>query len=147
MVNTRSIWVSKEVQNGTSKTKIRRDKDKESRENPATLRGRRSKKVNEANELNVDGNSLSKKLAESKSYSGRRTVQNQSKTDAASSTTGKKTRKSKKGLAACDSEVVDDKPKKKKRVIRLDPYDVSNKRLDDQIASNGKNFVNSLSVL
>ncbi|MBA0702373.1 hypothetical protein Goari_022902 [Gossypium aridum] len=34
-----------------------------------------------------------------------------------------------------DSEVVDDKPKKKKRVIRLDPYDISNKRLDDGIAN------------
>ncbi|MBA0708109.1 hypothetical protein Golax_020095 [Gossypium laxum] len=34
-----------------------------------------------------------------------------------------------------DSEVVDDKPKKKKRVIRLDPYDISNKRLDDGIAT------------
>ncbi|KAE8712680.1 P-loop containing nucleoside triphosphate hydrolases superfamily protein isoform 4 [Hibiscus syriacus] len=34
-----------------------------------------------------------------------------------------------------DSEVVDDKPKKKKR-IRLDPYDTSNKRLDDGTAIN-----------
>ncbi|KAB2088936.1 hypothetical protein ES319_A03G032400v1 [Gossypium barbadense] len=34
-----------------------------------------------------------------------------------------------------DSEAVDDKPKKKKRVIRLDPYDISNKRLDDGIAT------------
>ncbi|KAG8496124.1 hypothetical protein CXB51_009359 [Gossypium anomalum] len=34
-----------------------------------------------------------------------------------------------------DSEAVDDKRKKKKRVIRLDPYDISNKRLDDGIAT------------
>jgi len=30
-----------------------------------------------------------------------------------------------------EDESVDAKPKRKKRVIRIDPYDISNKRLDD----------------
>lgn len=37
-----------------------------------------------------------------------------------------------------DSEVVDDQPKKKKRVIRIDPHDISNKRLDDGIVIDGQ---------
>ncbi|GKV20797.1 hypothetical protein SLEP1_g30864 [Rubroshorea leprosula] len=35
-----------------------------------------------------------------------------------------------------DSEILDDQPKKRKRVIRLDPYDISNKRLDDGMSIN-----------
>lgn len=31
----------------------------------------------------------------------------------------------------------DDKPKRRKRVIRIDPYDISNKRLDDGIVVHG----------
>ncbi|KAJ7964304.1 putative GTP binding protein [Quillaja saponaria] len=36
-----------------------------------------------------------------------------------------------------DSVVIDDQPKKRKRVIRIDPYDISNKRLDDSIVIDG----------
>ncbi|KAK8596588.1 hypothetical protein V6N12_065071 [Hibiscus sabdariffa] len=50
------------------------------------------------------------------------------------STSPRKIVRDKKSLKT-DSEVVDDKPKKKKR-IRLDPYDTSNKRLDDGTAIN-----------
>lgn len=37
-----------------------------------------------------------------------------------------------------DSDITKDPRKKKKRGIRIDPYDTSNKRLDDGIATNGK---------
>ncbi|KAL2555949.1 uncharacterized protein Fot_00688 [Forsythia ovata] len=37
--------------------------------------------------------------------------------------------------SASDIEVMEDQPKKKKKVIRIDPHDFSNKRLDDGIAS------------
>lgn len=37
-----------------------------------------------------------------------------------------------------DSEILNDKPKKRKRVIRIDPYDISNKRLDDGMSINGQ---------
>lgn len=35
-----------------------------------------------------------------------------------------------------DSDGQDDRPKKRKRVIRIDPHDISNKRLDDDVALN-----------
>ncbi|PIM98311.1 putative GTPase [Handroanthus impetiginosus] len=38
--------------------------------------------------------------------------------------------------SATDSDLME-KPKKKKRVIRIDPHDISNKRLDDEKANNG----------
>lgn len=37
-----------------------------------------------------------------------------------------------------DSDGQDDRPKKRKRVIRIDPHDISNKRLDDDVALNGR---------
>jgi len=41
-----------------------------------------------------------------------------------------------------DAKSLDDRPwKKKKRVMRIDPYDISNKRLDDSIAVDGTNFI------
>jgi hypothetical protein len=40
-----------------------------------------------------------------------------------------------------DAEKIDDRRwKKKKRVIRIDPYDISNKRLDDAIVVDGIYF-------
>ncbi|XP_073057597.1 uncharacterized protein [Primulina eburnea] len=39
--------------------------------------------------------------------------------------------------SAIDSELREELPKKKKRVIRLDPHDTSNKRLNDDLANSG----------
>lgn len=39
--------------------------------------------------------------------------------------------------SAIDSELREEIPKKKKRVIRLDPHDISNKRLNDDLANSG----------
>lgn len=47
-----------------------------------------------------------------------------------------KKRVSKKRSANGDPESLTDQPKKRKRVIRIDPYDLSNKRLDDGITIN-----------
>ncbi|KAK4765474.1 hypothetical protein SAY86_026564 [Trapa natans] len=44
-----------------------------------------------------------------------------------------KKRQQTKGKADDDSTMEDDKPKRRKRVIRIDPHDISNKRLDDGI--------------
>lgn len=49
----------------------------------------------------------------------------------------KKKFQSKKSLTD-DSNTIDDRPKKKKRVIRIDPHDLSNKRLDDGISINSQ---------
>lgn len=40
-----------------------------------------------------------------------------------------------------DSDLTEEPPKKKKRVIRIDPYDTSNKRLDDDLSNKGDNPV------
>ncbi|KAI3450256.1 hypothetical protein Pfo_006921 [Paulownia fortunei] len=48
----------------------------------------------------------------------------------------KKEDRGKKSLST-NSDLMEDPPKKKKRVIRIDPHDMSNKRLDDDIANNG----------
>lgn len=37
-----------------------------------------------------------------------------------------------------DPDLEDDQPRKRKRVIRIDPYDISNKRLDDGIVVHGQ---------
>uniref|UniRef100_A0A0R0EX82 Uncharacterized protein n=1 Tax=Glycine max TaxID=3847 RepID=A0A0R0EX82_SOYBN len=49
----------------------------------------------------------------------------------------KKKARDKTGLDDDDAEMLDDRPKKKKRVIKIDPHDISNKRLDDGIGING----------
>lgn len=40
-----------------------------------------------------------------------------------------------------DLEISDEQPKKRKRVIRIDPYDISNKRLNDEIIDGGEFFL------
>ncbi|TYH81140.1 hypothetical protein ES332_D03G178800v1 [Gossypium tomentosum] len=78
--------------------------------------GTRAKEIEIEIEIDSTPNDSSKKQANARANSTKKVV---------------RVRKSLK----TDSEVVDDKPKKKKRVIRLDPYDISNKRLDDGIAT------------
>ena len=53
----------------------------------------------------------------------------------------KKKARDKTGLDDDDAEMLDDRPKKKKRVIKIDPHDISNKRLDDGIGINGRWFI------
>ncbi|MED6222874.1 hypothetical protein PIB30_068656 [Stylosanthes scabra] len=55
---------------------------------------------------------------------------------------GKKKAKDKAGLEGeDDAETQDKKPKKKKRIIKIDPNDISNKRLDDAIGIDGSKEV------
>ncbi|KAG4989195.1 hypothetical protein AAZX31_11G186700 [Glycine max] len=49
----------------------------------------------------------------------------------------KKKARDRTGLDDDDAEMLHDRPKKKKRVIKIDPHDISNKRLDDGIGVNG----------
>ncbi|KAG1338125.1 hypothetical protein COCNU_04G004310 [Cocos nucifera] len=57
--------------------------------------------------------------------------------------TGKKTRINRKasGDGSAESGAP---PQKRKRVIKIDPYDISNKRLDDTIPNNGRYFQSSI---
>ncbi|KAK6234517.1 hypothetical protein SCA6_009854 [Theobroma cacao] len=117
----RSIWVSRTLEDATSTRK-------------ATSRN--AKKVGrsekEVDEMDSASNDSSKKHAKPKAKANSRRRLDHS-SNASALTSAKKTVRDKKSLNN-DSEVLDDQPRKKKRVIRLDPYDISNKRLDDGIA-------------
>ncbi|XVF05841.1 hypothetical protein REPUB_Repub05bG0208000 [Reevesia pubescens] len=116
----RSIWVSPTPKDAASTRKTISP-------NPRNAAGRGSAK--EVDEMDTASNGSSKKHANAKAKA------NSKSSNASPLNSAKKLVRDKKSLDN-DSEAVDDKPKKKKRVIRLDPYDTSNKRLDDGIANN-----------
>ncbi|XVE58930.1 hypothetical protein DITRI_Ditri05aG0002600 [Diplodiscus trichospermus] len=115
----RSIWVTPKLEDVTSTSKAISRNAKNA-----------GKSAKELDEMDSALNDSSKKHA--KANSSKRLGQS---SGASSLTSAKKVVRDKSSLNN-DSEVVDEKPKKKKRVIRLDPYDISNKRLDDGIAIN-----------
>ncbi|XP_021279133.1 uncharacterized protein LOC110412827 [Herrania umbratica] len=115
----RSIWVSRTLEDATSTRKA-------TSRNPKNV-GRSAKEVDETDSASNDS---SNKHAKPKANSSKRLDHS---SNASALTSAKKIVRDKKSLNN-DSEVLDDQPKKKKRVIRLDPYDISNKRLDDGIA-------------
>ncbi|XWS71934.1 hypothetical protein CRYUN_Cryun03dG0181200 [Craigia yunnanensis] len=121
----RSIWVSPTLEDVTSTSEaIHR--------NPKNA-GRSAKEVDEIDSaLDDSPKKHASAKAKAKANSNKRLNQISS---ASSLTSARKIVRDKKSLNN-DSEVLDNKPKKKKRVIRLDPYDISNKRLDDGIAIN-----------
>lgn len=87
--------------------------------------------------LDRDGDGLLKKHAKSKSNTSTHLYHGQNKCPEVSLV--KPTRRKSKDIKTSDdnSVVADDQPKKKKRVIRIDPHDITNKRLDDGIVTNG----------
>lgn len=95
--------------------------------------GKQSAKTKEEDKLESGRNALLKKPKKSSYASSKRLDHSQSKSAKVSpSVSIKKTVQNKKSPA--DSEIADEQPHKRKR-IRLDPYDTSNKRLDDGIIS------------
>ncbi|EOY34669.1 P-loop containing nucleoside triphosphate hydrolases superfamily protein isoform 1 [Theobroma cacao] len=117
----RSIWVSRTLEDATSTRK-------------ATSRNAKKvgRSAKEVDEMDSASNDSSKKHAKPKAKANSRRRLDHS-SNASALTSAKKTVRDKKSLNN-DSEVLDDQPRKKKRVIRLDPYDISNKRLDDGVA-------------
>lgn len=79
-----------------------------------------------------------KKVAKSKSNITKQKEQNHGKRAVSSPERPSKKKVQYKKNITDDSEVMDEKPKKKKRRIRLDPHDTSNKRLDDAVAINNQ---------
>ncbi|KAG5224998.1 GTP-binding protein [Salix suchowensis] len=158
----RSIWVPNKLKAATSETKRSYRKVEDTTVQVSS--GKWNTKVNEVGTFDGDRNSLLKKQTKSKFESGKRSAktkeeyklesgrnallkkQNKSNYDSSKhldhsqsksakvspSVSNKKSVQRQKSLA--DSETMDDQPHKRKR-IRLDPYDTSNKRLDDGIIS------------
>ena len=91
----------------------------------------------ESLKLEGDGDGSLKKHAKSKSNTSTHLYQGQNKHPDVSLV--KPTRRKIKDIKSSDdnSVVAEDRPKKKKRVIRIDPHDITNKRLDDGIVTKG----------
>jgi hypothetical protein len=124
----RSTWTSSKTDNSTSETRHSSRKHKES--NRTKAKG--------VDGMDFGGTGSSKKHAKSTSDSSKRLDLNQKKfPDVSPSKSAKKKVQGKRGLDD-DSEVLDEQPKKSKRVIRIDPHDISNKRLDDGIVIYGQ---------
>lgn len=164
----RSIWVSNKLKASTSETKHSSRKVEDTSVQVSSVK--RNTKVNEVDTLYDDRNCLLKKQTKSKFESGKQSAKtkeedklesgrnallkkqkkssydsskrldhSQSKSAKVSpSVSIKKSVQNKKSPA--DSEIADEQPHKRKR-IRLDPYDTSNKRLDDGIISDGMSFI------
>ncbi|KAJ8768645.1 hypothetical protein K2173_023549 [Erythroxylum novogranatense] len=133
----RSIWIATRSEDGYKETGSLSRKVKHAAGSGEPVSG--SSKSKKASRLDYDGNGLLKKQTKSKSSLSKSVDEDQSKyVDTSSSSSAKKSIRKKKGIAHSNSEVPDDQPKKKKRVIRLDPYDTSNKRLDDGITESTK---------
>jgi len=88
--------------------------------------------------MDFGGTGSLKKRTKSKSDSNKRLDLSQNKSPDVSPSKSAKKKDHRKRRLDDDSEVQDDQPKKSKRVIRIDPHDVSNKRLDDGIVINGE---------
>lgn len=126
----RSTWTPSKTDNSTSETRHSSRKRKETIES--------ARESNRTKARDVDGTGSSKKHAKSTSDSSKRLDLNQKKfPDVSPSKSAKKKVQGKRGLDD-DSEVLDEQPKKSKRVIRIDRHDISNKRLDDGIVINGQ---------
>ncbi|CBI15835.3 unnamed protein product, partial [Vitis vinifera] len=90
----------------------------------------------ESLKLDGHGDGSLKKHAKSKSNPSTHLYRGQNKhPDVSLVKPTKRTVKDKKSLDD-NSVAADNRPKKKKRVIRIDPYDITNKRLDDGIVTN-----------
>ncbi|CAN1155785.1 Probable GTP-binding protein EngB [Linum perenne] len=124
----RSMWVSrKEAGNSGKRVVAVEDEDDGRRPLRSTKRTSKYKKVDERDN---DPTSILKKHSK-----GKENVFDQSKSrlrDASSPTSAKRGVMSKRSTLDNESDVQqDDQPRKKKFSIRLDPYDTSNKRMDD----------------
>ncbi|KAK4838157.1 hypothetical protein QYF36_011498 [Acer negundo] len=120
---SRSIWVSSKLKDASESAEVSNSK----------WRG----KVKQSDKVDSGLNGSLKKFTKSKSDSNKNLNTSQYKfPDVSPSKSFKKTVQNKKGSDG--SEVVEEKPKKKKRVIRIDPYDTSNKRLDDGLVIDEK---------
>ncbi|XP_030963650.1 uncharacterized protein LOC115984780 [Quercus lobata] len=127
-ISSRSIWVSKRLEDATSETKRSSRKVKDTVKSAQTSNRTKTKDVDN---INVGRADSLKKPTKSKYDSSKRVdISKEKFPDVSPSKSAKKNFQEKRRLDE-GTEVIGDMPKKKKRVIRIDPHDISNKRLDD----------------
>ncbi|KAL2333057.1 hypothetical protein Fmac_014270 [Flemingia macrophylla] len=133
----RTMWVRGKSQNAGSKGKRLTHTGKERKENVALATAKHKGKAKEAVKVGFAG------ADDLESGSVKRSRENKSELSkgksqevvSPSSFARKKTRD--KAPLDDDARMIDDRPKKKKRVIKIDPHDISNKRLHDGIGIDG----------
>ncbi|KAL4610889.1 hypothetical protein ACB092_08G085000 [Castanea dentata] len=128
--SSRSIWVSKRLEDATSEIKRSSCKVKDRVKGAQTSNRTKTKDVDNMNFGRAD--SLKKPTKSKYDSSKRVDISKEKFPDVSPSKSAKKNVQEKRGLDE-GTEVIGDMPKKKKRVIRIDPHDISNKRLDDGI--------------
>lgn len=135
----RTMWVPGKLRSVGSKVKRLTPMVKEREENVVLATAKQKGRGKEEGKMKFvgeddQGSGLAKRSREKKSELGKR----KSHEVVNPSSFVKKKARDKMGLDEDDAETLDDRPKKKKRVIKIDPYDISNKRLDDGIGANGR---------
>ncbi|PON41866.1 GTP-binding ribosome biogenesis protein [Parasponia andersonii] len=135
-VSPRSMWGSIKLEDATYETKVSSRKAKKAVESVRVSRVTRAKGIDkESFEVGGGDAGLLKKRTKSKSDSSKGLdPSNKKSQDVSLLNSAKKKVKDKKNLGE-DLEVQVEQPKKKKRVIRIDPHDISNKRLDEGIVN------------
>lgn len=132
---SRSMWVSGKSNNGASKIK-NGSHNKDAVKLSEVLSKKWTGKVKQSDEVDNGRSTTSKKHVKSKVISDKNASTTQYKfSEVSTSKSLKNTGRDKKGLD--DSNIIDEKPKKKKRVIWKEPYDISNKRIDDGLVTDG----------
>lgn len=132
---SRTIWVSSKKKDTTSETKRFSSKFEDAVET-AQVSSTRRRGRGKVDKVDSGRNVSLKKLATDKSASTKKEDASWKKfSDASPSNSFKKIGRNKNDLNV-DSDVLVNKPRKRKR-IRIDPYDISNKRLDDSIVVEG----------
>lgn len=129
----RTMWVSKRLEDATSETKRSFREVKDRVESASASYRTRTKDVDK---VDVGWAGSLKKTTKSKYDSSKRLdISHKKYPDLPPSKSAKKNVQEKRRLDD-DTEVLDDQPKKSKRVIRIDRNDISNKRLDDGVVIN-----------
>ncbi len=130
-----SMWVSKRLEDATSETKHSFRVVKDIVESAWASNRTRTKDVDK---VDVGWAGSLKKTTKSKYDSSKcLDIRQKEYPDLPPSKSAKKNVQEKRRLDD-DTEVLDDQPKKSKRVIRIDRNDISNKRLDDGVVINGQ---------
>ncbi|KAJ4828918.1 hypothetical protein Tsubulata_008091 [Turnera subulata] len=129
----RSMRVSRRLKTATSETKNISRRIKDTEDSAQVSSSKRKTGLWKAYKQDGDEYGPLKKHAKSKSDSKKLLNQDPRRFADESPTFVKRSVQNRKSLVGDDSEVLDDQPKKRKYEIRLDPHDISNKRLDDEV--------------
>ncbi|KAK7305513.1 hypothetical protein VNO77_43419 [Canavalia gladiata] len=133
----RTMWVPGKSRNGSSKAKHLAHNGKEKKENVVLSAARHKAKAKEVERMGFVGNGDQGSGLVKKNRAKKSELSKGKSQEVVSPLSSAKKKVRDKATLDDDAETLDNRPKKKKRVIKIDPYDISNKRLDDSIGIDG----------